>query len=225
MKETEIDKLLHTIDQNKVSYYLTTLIDKLKSISSENNKLGIFMIVVIFLYYLIDNSIARSINIGPISIDNLSSIQTFIPLFFAFLILRFKIINAHKAELIKIAKRITSFQFGIENSNIEPEFTDDFTRTLLPLSLYEEINKLNYKGASIIGCLGSIVVIPLTILLTFAPYFFEFIWLKDQFKNFSELNIYEQSSTVLTIWILALSFYYLIHTMLISVKEQKKTSR
>ena len=221
MKDSEISDFLSSNDDSNISFYLSTIIDKLKDISKENNKIGIFMIVVIFLFYLIENSIARSINIGPISIDDLMAIKVFIPLFFAFLILRYKVINSHKAELLKISKKITEYKFGVENSNIEPEFTDDFTRVLLPLSLYEEINKLNYKGTSIVGCLGAILTLPITIVITLVPYFFEFLWIRDQFYNFSNFNLYERSSFILTIWVLVFSLYYMIHTMAIAIKEAR----
>jgi hypothetical protein len=191
MKDTDIEEFISSNNDENISFYLLTIIDKLKDISKENNKLGVFMVVVIFLYYLIENSIAKSINIGPISVEDLTKIQVFIPAFFAFLILRFKIINSHKAELLKLSKKISEYKFGIKNTNIKNEFTDDFTRNLLPLSLYEEINKLNYKGSSLVGCLGAIITFPLTIILTFTPYFFEFIWLKDLYWNFSEFNFYE----------------------------------
>jgi hypothetical protein len=221
MKNSEIKDFLSTNDDSNVSFYLSTIIEKLKDISRENNKIGIFMIVVIFLFYLIENSIARSINIGPISIDDLTAIKVFIPLFFAFLILRYKVINSHKAELIKISKKITEHKFGIDNSNIKPEFTDDFTRSLLPLSLYEEVIKLNYKGTSFIGCLGTILTIPITIILALVPYFFELLWLKEQLYDFLNYNLYEKASFILTIWVLVFSLYYMIHTMSIAIKEAK----
>lgn len=221
MKDVEIEKFISSNNEENISFYLSTIIDKLKDISKENNKLGIFMVVIILLYYLINNSIAKSINIGPISIENLSKIQIFIPAFFAFLILRFKIINSHKAELLKISKKITEQKFGIENSNIEPEFTDDFTRTLLPLLLYEEIGKLNYKGSSFFGCIGAIITFPLTISLVLIPYFFEFLWLRELYWKFSDFNIYEKSTYIVTIWVLIFSLYYLVHTMINSIKEHR----
>lgn len=221
MKDSEVSDFLSSNDDSNISFYLSTIIEKLKEISKENNKIGVFMIVVIFLFYLIENSIARSINIGPITIDDLTAIKVFIPLIFAFLILRYKIINSHKAELIKISKKITEHKFSIENSNVKPEFTDDFTRSLLPLSLYEEVNKLNYKGASFIGCLGAILTFPITIIITLIPYFFEFLWLRDLFYGFPNFNLYEKASFILTIWVLVFSLYYMIHTMTIAIKEAK----
>jgi regulatory protein YycI of two-component signal transduction system YycFG len=221
MKDAEIKEFISSNDDENISFYLSNIIDKLKDISKENNKLGVFMTVVILLYYLIDNSIAKSINIGPISIDNLTKIQIFIPAFFAFLILRFKVINSHKAELLKFSKKITEHKFGIENSNIEPEFTDDFTRILLPLSLYEEIQKLNYKGASFIGRIGAIITLPLAIILVLIPYFFEFLWLRELYSKFSGFNVYEKATYIVTIWILIFCLYYLVHTIANSMKEQK----
>ncbi len=221
MKEKEIEQFILSNNEENISFYLSTIIDKLKDISKENNKLGIFMVVLILFYYLIENSIAKSVNIGPISIENLSKIQIFIPALFAFILLRFKVINSHKSELLSFSQKITSHKFGIENSNTRVEFTDDFTRILLPLSLYEEINKLNSKGTSLVGCIGAIITLPLTFILVFIPYIFEFLWLKELYGKFQSFNIYEKGTYILTIWILVFSMYFLVHIMVNSVKEQK----
>jgi len=221
MKESEIEQLIDLNPDDKLSFYLTNLLSKSKEIEKENNMLGIMMLVLILLYYLIENTKAGSLNIGPISIKDVASIISFIPLVFAFLILRYTLINSHKAELIRIVKKFSSKYFSYENSNIDIAFTDDFTRTLLPISIYEEFNKLNYKGTSKIGCIGAILTFPLSIGLTVAPYYLEYIWIKELIERYSVLNYIEKISILGTIWILLLSIYYLIHTMVITVKENK----
>ena len=182
-------------------------------------RLGIIMLILILLFYLIDNTKAESLSIGPISIKDLNSIKIFIPLVFAFLILRYQVINSHKAELIRIVKKFSLLYFDFDNSNTKPEFTDDFTRTLLPISIYEEFNKLNYKGTSKIGCIGAIFTFPLTIGLTLLPFIFEYVWIKDLILDFKNLVLFEKVTIVLTIWTIILTLYYFIHTIVISIKE------
>lgn len=219
MKEKEIKNLLQSNDTERLNFYLSAILSKSKDIEKENNKLGLMMIFLILLFYLIDYTKADTLNIGPISIKDLSSIKVFIPLVFSFLLLRYKVINSHKAELIRIVKLFSQRHFNFDNSNIKPEFTDDFTRTLLPISLYEEFNKLNYKGTSKFGCLGAIFVFPLSIGITLFPLFMEFIWLKEFMTGFKALDLYEKASIILTIWIIIIAIYYFVHTMIISAKE------
>lgn len=219
MKSKEIYGILQSNDKDKLNFYLSTILSKSKDIEKENNKLGIMMIILILLFYLIDYTKADNLYIGPISIKDLNSIKIFIPLVFAFLLLRYKVINSHKAELIRIVKIFSQKHFNFDNSNVKLEFTDDFTRTILPISLYEEFNKLNYKGTSKFGCLGALFVFPLSIGVTLFPLIIEFIWLKTFIADFKSLNLYEKASVVLTIWIIILAIYYLIHTMIISAKE------
>lgn len=219
MKESEIENLIATNDKDKLSFYLSNIISKSRDIERENNRLGIMILILILLFYLIDYTMAESLNIGPISIKDLNSIKIFIPLVFAFLILRYQIINSHKAELIRIVKKFSLLYFDFDNSNTKPEFTDDFTRTLLPISIYEEFNKLNYKGTSKIGCIGAILTFPLTIGLTIFPFVLEYIWIKDLILDFKNLVIFEKLSIVMTVWTIILTLYYFFHTIIISMKE------
>ncbi len=220
MKEQEIDKLIQSNEGDKLNFYLSNLLSKSKEIEKENNKLGLMMLLLILLFYLIDNTTANSLNIGPITIKDLAGIRIFIPLVFAFLILRYKVINSHKAELIKIIKKISNQHFKYDNKNVDIAFIDDFTRTLLPISIYEEFNKFNYKKTS--GCLGTIIIFPLSVGLLLIPYVFEYLWLKELIIDFSEINFYGKASTIITIWILIISIYYFIQTMRLSIKENKK---
>lgn len=221
MKDSQIDKILSSNDRENLEFYLTNLINKSNEISKENNRLGIIIIGLIFLFHIIDGSKAQSISIGPIVISDLFYIRTFIPLVLAFVLLRYKVINSHKAEIIRIVKKFSEHYFNYDDINNEPEFTDDFTRTLLPISLYEEFNKLNSKGSSGIGCLGAILIVPLSIVLTLVPYAFEYLWIKGLITDFYSLDFFEKSAVVLTLWILALSIYYLAHTMALTIKENK----
>ncbi|CAI8252130.1 MAG: Uncharacterised protein [Formosa sp. Hel1_33_131] len=220
MKEQEIDKLIQSNEGDKLSFYLSNLLSKSKEIEKENNKLGIMMLILILLFYLIDYTSANSLNIGPITIKDLAEIRIFIPLVFAFLILRYKVINSHKAELIKIIKKISNQHFSYDNKNVDIAFIDDFTRTLLPISIYEEFNKFNYKKTS--GCIGTIIILPLSIALMLIPYIFEYFWLKELIIDFLGMNFYGKTSTIITIWVLILSIYYFIQTMRLSIIENER---
>ena len=150
----------------------------------------------------------------------MAEIRIFIPLVFAFLILRYKVINSHKAELIKIIKKISNQHFSYDNKNVDIAFIDDFTRTLLPISIYEEFNKFNYKKTS--GCIGTIIILPLSIALMLIPYIFEYFWLKELIIDFLGMNFYGKTSTIITIWVLILSIYYFIQTMRLSIIENER---
>ena len=224
MRLDEITEILDRNDESNVKYYLDKIIQKQDNFAKESNRLGLFMIIIIFLFYLIDNSIAKSIRIGPISIDDLVAIKIYIPLVLAFLILRYQVITAHNAELKNISKIISSMYFGANSENMKNGQLDDFTRSLLPISLYGELSKLIINGNKKLGCIGALLIIPFMLAIGLAPYYFEWIWLKDILINFRELNFYEKITAVLTIWLLIVSFFYLVQTFIIAFKDKQDTS-
>lgn len=221
MTKSEIESLFNNNDEDKLRTIFQNLISKMTVINKESNRLGIMMIIVIFFYYLIEVKLAESVGLGPIRITNLVPLKTFIPLIFAFLILRYKIVSSHKAEIIRIAKMFSRLFFQFEDSNKNKDiFTDDLTRLMMPISMYEEINKLNYKGKSIFGCLGSIIILPVFTSISITPYILQYFWVKELLKTFSSLDLVGKIAVVLTIVVIVISIYYFVQNLMISVKEQ-----
>lgn len=219
MKNYEVKDILIKNNDDKLNIYLNILLSKCKDIAIESNLIAIIMLILILLFYLTDFAKADSLQIGPLSIKDINSVKVFIPLVFSFLILRYFIISSHKAELHKIIKEFSKNHFCFETSeNIF--FIDDFTRSLLPISIYDEIGKLNYKDKSKLGCIGALLIFPIS-GLAFTPFIFEFIWIKKYIYEFNTLNLMQKSSVILSIWILLISVYYFFHTMKIEIKENK----
>jgi hypothetical protein len=219
MKNLEIKEMFRNNTDDKLNIYLSTLLAKCKDIEKENNLIALIMLILILLFYMADISQTESIQIGPLSIKDINSIKVFIPLVFAFLIFRYILISAHKAELHKIIKVFTKDFFNFNDSaQDDPLHMDDFTRTILPFSIYGELGNLSYKGKSKFGCFGAILIIPIS-GLALVPFILEFIWIKKFIIDFSTLNYTQKTSVILSIWILAISLYYFVHNMIIAVKE------
>ena len=79
---------------------------------------------------------------------------------------------------------------------------------------------MTYKGKSKFGCLGAILIFPIT-AITFVPFILEYYWIKEFVMKFDTLNFTQKSSVILSIWILLISVYYFIHNMIINMKENK----
>lgn len=221
MKDQEIHDLIKNNDSEKISFYLTTLLGKCKDIERENNFIALFMIILILVFYSTNFTQLDGLQIGPFSIKDINSVKIFIPLVFSFLIFRFLVISSHKAEIEKIIKIISRDYFKHKSENIDTTLhLDDFTRTILPISNYAEINNLTLKGKSKFGCFGAIIIFPLT-FIALIPYTLEFIWLKDFLFQFDNFNFFEKSSIILSIWLTILSIYYFIHKLIINMKENK----
>jgi hypothetical protein len=176
------------------------------------------MLILILLFYLADFSQLLSLQVGPVEVKDVNSIKIFIPLVFAFLIFRYIVISAHKAELQKVVTEFTSEYFDYEDPILADGLhMDDFTRSMLPFSIYSELSKLSHKGKSQFGCVGALLIIPIS-LISFIPFVLEYIWIKEFILQFETLNFYQKSSIILSIWIIAISIYYIIHTLIINFK-------
>lgn len=221
MKNTEVKEIFENNTDDKLNIYLNILLSKCKDIAIESNLIAIIMLILILLFYMNDFAQPESLQIGPLSIKDINSIKIFIPLVFAFLIFRYIVISAHKAELHKIIKEYTKKFFNFDNPIPDDElYMDDFTRSLLPFSIYSEIGKLSHKGKSKFGCFGALLIIPIS-GLAFVPFILEYIWIKQYLIEYDTLNFTQKSSVILSIWILAVSIYYFIHIMIIGIKENK----
>lgn len=221
MNKSEIKKIFLSNTDEKLSIYLEILLSKCKDIAKESNVIAVFMLILILLFYLTGFSQLESLQVGPVEIDDVNSIKIFIPLVFAFLVFRYIIISAHKAELHKIITEFSSEYFDYEDSiPVDELHMDDFTRSILPFSIYSEISKLAHKGKSKFGCFGAFLIFPIS-AISFIPFVLEYFWIKEFILQFETLNFYQKSSIVLSIWIIIISIYYFIHTMIISVNENK----
>lgn len=221
MKKHEITKILLSNSDEKLSEYLTIILAKCKDIAKESNVIAVFMLILILLYYMTDYSQLDSLQIGPIGINDINSIKVFIPLVFAFLIFRYIVLSAHKAELHKIVEEYSKEYFGFDDEvPKDVVHLDDFTRSVLPFSLYSEINNLTNKGKSKLGCIGAILIFPMT-AIAIVPFILEYYWIKEFLIKFEELNFTQKSSVILSVWIILISFYYFIHNMIVKVKENK----
>ena len=221
MKKHEITKILIGNSDEKLSQYLSILLEKCKDIAKESNVIAVFMLLLILLYYLADFSQLESLQIGPVGIKDVDSVKVFVPLVFAFLILRYIILSAHKAELHRIVGEFSEEHFGFEDEALNDGIhLDDFTRSILPFSIYSEVNNLTYKGKSKLGCFGAILILPIT-AIAFVTFILEFYWIRDFLSKFESLNFTQKTSVVMSIWIILISIYYFIHNMIIKVKENK----
>lgn len=221
MKKSEILQFVSINNDENLSFYLSTILDKLKGFSKENNRIGVFMIVLILLNYLIENSIAESLNIGPISINNLSKIKIFIPLCLSYFIFRYIVIHFHKLELVFASRIIIEEKINIDNCNISSKYFDHFNRLITPFSLYGELENIAKKEVSVIGCLSAFFSVPLSFGVSFLPYYYEYIMLKDLFLNFSNFNFYEKLVYVTTILIIVYSCLYVLQTLRFIVKNKE----
>lgn len=221
MEEKDIIEIIYSGNNEKIINHLNILIEKSKSLAKESDYLGILLILIFLLYYIVQYSKLENLQIGPISIEDLNTINIFLPLVFSFVIFRYVLISSHKADINKTVELYSKHFYKInkkelKNGNI---MFDDFTRSILPFSIYSELNNLVIKGKSKLGCLGAIIIFPLTLILIFLPFYIEFLMIKNSLLLWNEINYIGKTSIIFSIWLVIISIYFPIHKMIITIKS------
>jgi hypothetical protein len=216
MTEKEIQQLIENNQPDRLNLFLSGILDKSKNLDKQLSLTSIGMLILILIYYLGKLNIGSEIQLGPLKINDTTTLLLILPLIFSFLILRFVILSSHKAEIKKLIKVFAKQYFAFDNSNVDVIFTDDFTRLILPVSIYDEIGKFNLKTKT--GCLTVFLTLPMS-LLAFAPYFFVSLWTYPQLPKLATLDLYDKILVISTLWILLLSLFYFIKTMILGAKE------
>ena len=218
MTKDEIKYLIKSNETDRLNLLLSSILNKSKAIHKQLNVLSIAMLILILIFYLGKLKVNGDMQLGPLKIDDISVLSFLIPLIFSFIILRFVILSSHSAEIKKLLKVFASEYFMYSNNIDDKLFTDDLTRLMLPVSIYDEIGKFNYKTRT--GCFSVLLTFPM-IFVAIAPYVFIGLWIIPQLLTFKTLDIFNQVSIILTIWIVLISVFYFIKTIIVELKENK----
>jgi len=220
MTDKEIDEFIHNNTTENLKEFFNGLIEKLNTTNKRNDKLSLLMGILIIVYFIIDKNIVSSINLGPISINDISLTKLFIPLIFAFVLLVYATLNAHRAMLLQNIKSIGTTLYKLQESPLEdPYYPNSFLRLIMPFSLWEELSS-KYIGNGKFGCLTLFMILPIFPLILF-PFIFEFYAIKALLQNNWENGIIEKTIIILTIWIILTSIIYYIKLLSSSIKENK----
>ena len=219
MTKTEIKKLVAENESEILNLFLNQELEKARIIDKQINLSSIGMILIFLVYYLSELKLSSELQLGPLKLSDTKILYNVFPLIFSFLIFRYVILCSHMAEIKKIIRVFAKEYFNYDNSKIDVMFTDDFSRMILPLSIYDEIGKLNLKTK--VGCISMMLTLPM-LVLALIPYLVLVLWIYPQIQNFKDIEFYNKVFVVLTVWLFLLSVFYFIKTMIIGVRENEE---
>lgn len=222
MNRQEILKFIDENQNEKLLDYYDKCYEKLKDLNNRIDKLSLYLVVIVFLYFIASGTTIASFQIGPASISDISVLLKTIPVLFAFLLLQIIVISSQKAELFTLVKMIflANYKQDVSYKQFENDHNNIFTRLLLPFSYSTELLKFNAGKPSVLNsCLGAILVLPLLGLL-FLPIYFEYFMLKVIWNNYYTEAI-GKASFWLSIWIMAYLIYYVISNAVVNFKDRK----
>lgn len=219
-------KILTFISENDnellLNFYDKTF-NKLIELNKRIDRLTGQLIIVVFLYLITSESVIKSFQIGPIEITDITIFIKLLPVLFSYLLFDIIITAGHKIDVFMTVKliSISLYKQDVLHKELESNRHGLFTRILLPFSYSIELSKLSSEKPNIIEAIfGFIIFLPL-LLIIFLPFFFEYYMLKEVFLHYFN-DLLGKISFYLTIWIIALTLFYIIKHVFSSYKDQKE---
>ena len=205
-----------------LDYYDKTY-DKLKDLNSRIDRLTLYLIVVVFIFFIASKSSIQSFQLGPISIVDISIVVKLLPLLFSFLLFDLAVTSGHKSEVFMAVKLISLslYKQEINHRELDTHKHNFITRLILPFSYSTELSKFNTdKVYSFQALIGFFLFFPFLAFL-FLPLWIEFYMLRDIY-----LNHYKDTLGKLcfwfSIWTFLIMLYYFISNMIKGAKDQQE---
>ncbi|WP_282040023.1 hypothetical protein [Saccharicrinis aurantiacus] len=208
MTKSEIESFIESNSIENIKSYFDKLVDKLEVTHRSNDKILIWMLLLIFVYFSVGLNIFSKIKVGPITLTDDSFIKLFTPMIFNFLFLKYATLNVHRSTLIsnirQVGGHIYNLEGGIEQNST---YSNISLQMIMPFSIWEEINsKYMTDGKS--GCITGIIFSPLFLLLI-SPLIFEYIVVKDLLLDFWCNGWGEKAVILTTLWMfIGVTIYY-----------------
>ncbi len=224
MDTNEIEKFIQLNNGNNLNDFYNKTYEKLKDLNKRIDKLSLYLLVIVFLYFITSKAIISSFQVGPISISDISVITIILPILFAYLLLDLALTSAHKADVLATVKLlfIKLNRHHLTEKEIKEGSNDFVTRVLFPFSYSAEFGKSFPKKMTALGCFGTLLVLPMLSFILL-PFYFEFYMLKEVYSNHytSTLGII---SFYLSIWIMLMVIYSVLQNIINSNKGSKTIS-
>ena len=220
MTEQEIDKFIENNSDESVKEFFNLLLVKLDSSNKRNDKLSLLMGLLILLYFLFDEKMVSSISLGPVSITDLNLAKLFIPLVFAFILLIYATLNAHRTDVLRNIRQIGIRLYNIEENGKQEFYSNTFLQLIMPFSMWEELNSKYLKDGKTV-CLTLLLTLPIFPLI-FSPFVFECYALKILFTEKWSVGLMEKVVIVSTIWIILSAVIYYVKLFAMKIKEELK---
>lgn len=220
-KRDAILKSIEGKDDSFIIDYTNKIFENLKELNSKEEKYSLYAVIVVFLYYLLlHKTTVESINIGPISIKDITVVAKILPLVFVYIIFNLRTISTHKKDVLYTIKTLSEKLFNQKPlAEMNKEIGNTFvTRTYLPYTFSNSMSKIFPTKPHVIEALIGFPLLLPTLLIGLVPYGIIITMLVDLYKN-QMVDVLGIASFWLTIWALLLMFYYIVMNVIKSNAE------
>jgi len=175
------EDIIAFIDQNsdeRIWEMYKMLYEKQSALNKRIDRIIVYIILLVLVYFISSKTSISSLQIGPMSIADLSIVEKLTPGIFAYLILDHALTSAHRIDNEKLLELLTKKIFinTIEDKLLKKAVQRNYFRILLPLSFGTELADLNNKKR--FKVLEGILIVPLLFIMVL-PFIFEVLIIKN----------------------------------------------
>lgn len=206
MRVKLIKDFINNNSKEQQKEYNNLLLEKLKDMSRLNDKISLYMIILVIVYFFFRDSTIKDINISFMKIEKFEIIAQFTPPIFSLIFLYYMTLNAHRAEIIQFSRILV---YEIYNNTLEDKASiiynesNAFARIIQPFSIWLETSKWDINGKA--SPLDALLRLPVLILILL-PFVFLIFALKNLYIEYwhSPFSIY---SFIFSIWLTLYTVY------------------
>ncbi|MCL3782738.1 hypothetical protein EMN47_20315 [Prolixibacteraceae bacterium JC049] len=222
MKTETIIKFYNDNEIDNVKDYHIRLVDNIKEVSKLVFKYFIYLILIVFVYYLLEESTLTSLKIGIVEISDLKVLKIFIPPIFAIVYLVVFVGEYRREQLMHQAKVLFNMinKTNLKADDLERHHFNDFNISFLPFYLPAELNH-KLKVNKFWDIISVFTLLIFYLALGGALYVFEYFILKELFDMWSE-GFLVQSVFVITCILVFISFFFFFKIVLTKRMEEKE---
>ncbi|WP_269226772.1 hypothetical protein [Flavobacterium eburneipallidum] len=218
--DNKIQDFINSNDENSIKEFYDKLYEKLISLSSKEEKLLLWEVIIIFIYYFSNNLKSYEINFGVISISENTELLKILPVIFATIIYFLTSITLQKLETTKIIDLISKERFA---KKTQSEDTKIFIIKMInPFNLSNSLANLitmNENTNLIEVIFNFLLFIPL-ILIGLSPYYILIQMLIELHNNYYN-NLTGKLCFWLSTWLSIMIVFYYISGIAHSIKQSK----
>jgi hypothetical protein len=222
MKTETLIKFYNDNEIETVKDYLNTVINNIKETSKLVYKYLMYLVAILFIYYLLQESTLTSVKFGVVDITDLKVIKIFIPPIFAVVYLIVFVGEYRREHLMHQAKVLFNLinKTELKADDLERHYFNDFHISFLPFYLPAELNH-KMRNSWFWDFISVMTLLVLYLVLSSALYVFEFYILKELFELWND-SFLVKSVFVITCILIFISFYFSFKIVLKKQREVKE---
>ncbi|MDR7210141.1 hypothetical protein [Flavobacterium piscis] len=215
-------KFYNNNEIDTVKAYLNIVIDNIKETSKLVYKYLMYLVLILFVYYLLQESTLTSIKFGIIDITDLKVVKIFTPPIFAIVYLIVFVGEYRREHLMHQAKVLFNMinKTELNLDDLDRHYFNDFNISYLPFYLPAELNH-KMRNSWFWDFVSVLTLFLLYLVLSSALYVFEFYILKELFELWND-SFLVKTVFVITCILVFISFYFSFKIVLKKQREVKE---